>query len=122
MMVKKRTAEPWMPAPQFGRSLRPGLGVNLLVPDVAEMAAFCREVLGAAIVYADEDFAAIELAGSTFMLHADHTYRDHEMARVIPAGGVRGSGVEIRVYGVDPDAVEARARQFGAMVLSGSVD
>ena len=122
MMVKKRMGEPWMPASQFGRSLSRGVGINLLVPGVAEMAGFCREVLGATIVYADEDFAALELAGSTFMLHADHTYRDHEMAGVIPAGGVRGSGVEIRVYGVDPDAVEARARQFGAMVLSGSVD
>ena len=121
-MVKKRTAEPWMPAPQFGRSLRPGVGVNLLVPDVTEMAVFCREVLGAAIVYADEDFAAIELAGSTFMLHADHTYRDHEMTGVIPSEGVRGAGIEIRLYGVDPDATEARARQFGAVILSGSMD
>jgi catechol 2,3-dioxygenase-like lactoylglutathione lyase family enzyme len=121
-MVKKRTGEPWMPAPQFGRSLRHGIGINLLVPDVAEMAAFCREVLGAAIVYADEDFAAVELAGSTFMLHADHTYRDHEMAGVIPSDGVRGAGVEIRLYGVDPDAAEARARQSGGIVLSGSID
>jgi catechol 2,3-dioxygenase-like lactoylglutathione lyase family enzyme len=122
MMVKKRTGEPWMPAPQFGRSLSRGIGINLLVPDVAEMAGFCREVLGATIVYADEDFAAVELAGSTFMLHADHTYRDHEMVGVVPAEGVRGAGVEIRVYGLDPDLVEARARQLGAIVLSGSVD
>jgi catechol 2,3-dioxygenase-like lactoylglutathione lyase family enzyme len=121
-VVKKRTGEPWMPAPHFGRSLGPGIGVNLLVPDVAEMADFCRDVLGAEIVYADADFAAAILAGSTFMLHADHTYRDHEMAGVISDSGARGAGVEIRAYGIDPDVAEARARRSGAVVLSGSID
>jgi catechol 2,3-dioxygenase-like lactoylglutathione lyase family enzyme len=121
-MVKKRIGDPWMPAPRFGHSLGPGVGVNLLVPDVAEMTDFCRDVLGAEIVYADEDFAAATLAGSTFMLHADHTYRDHEMIGAIPANGARGAGVEIRIYGIDPDAVEARARRSDALVLSGSID
>jgi hypothetical protein len=120
--MKKRTAEPWMPAPRFGRSLPRGVGVNLLVPDIAEMAVFCREVLGANIIYADEDFAAVELVGSIFMLHADHTYRDHAMAGIVPDNGTRGAGLEIRVYGVDPDAVEARARRSGAFILSGSID
>jgi hypothetical protein len=44
------------------------------------------------------------------------------MAGVIPSDGVRGAGVEIRLYGVDPDAAEARARQSGGIVLSGSID
>jgi len=121
-MVKKRIGDPWMPAPRFGRSLPRGIGVNLLVPDVAEMADFCHDVLGAEIVYADEDFAAVTLAGSTFMLHADHTYRDHEMIGVIAENGARGAGVEIRVYGIDPDAAEAGARRSGAVVLSGAID
>jgi catechol 2,3-dioxygenase-like lactoylglutathione lyase family enzyme len=121
-MVKKRIGDPWMPASRFGSSLPRGIGVNLLVPDVAEMADFCRDVLGAEIVYADEDFAAATLAGSAFMLHADHTYRDHEMIGAVPEHGARGAGVEIRVYGIDPDAVEARATRAGAIVLSGSID
>jgi catechol 2,3-dioxygenase-like lactoylglutathione lyase family enzyme len=120
--MKTRTGEPWMPAPQFGRSLGPGIGVNLLVREIAEMADFCREVLGADVIYADGDFAAVGLAGTVFMLHADHTYRDHEMAGIIPPDGVRGAGVEIRVYGVDPDMAESRARQSDAVVLSGSID
>lgn len=120
--MKKRSGEPWMPAPRFGRSLPNGIGINLLVPDVTEMVDFCRDVLGASIIYADEDFAVAELAGSTFMLHADHTYRDHEMAGVVRQDGARGAGVEIRIYGADPDMVETRGRQSGAIVLSGSID
>lgn len=120
-MVMKRTREPWMKADDFGRSLPRGVGVNLLVADVATMETFCREVLGANTVYADEDFAAVELLGSVFMLHADHSYRDHEMAGTI-GEGPRGSGIEIRLYGADPDRIEQRARDAGALVLAGAID
>jgi hypothetical protein len=44
------------------------------------------------------------------------------MAGIIPPDGARGAGVEIRVYGVDPDVAEARARRSDAVVLSGSID
>ena len=70
-MAMKRTKTPWMKAEDFGRSLPKGIGINLLVPVIAPMEAFCRDVLGATIVYADEDFAAVTLLGSVFMLHAD---------------------------------------------------
>lgn len=121
-MAKKRTGEPWMAADAFGRSLPRGVGVNLLVPTVAPMLAFCRDVLEARILYGDEDFAAIELLGSIFMLHADHSYDRHEMAGVVTGVDVRGAGVEIRLYGADPDRVEARARRHGHLVLAGSLD
>ena len=32
-MAKKRTGDPWMPAPKYGASLT-GLGINLLVANV----------------------------------------------------------------------------------------
>ncbi len=121
-MVMKRTGEPWMTAADFGRSLPRGVGINLLVPEIAPMEAFCREVLGATSVYADEDFAAMELLGSAFMLHADHSYADHEMSASIAGAELRGAGVEIRLYGADPDELEERARQAGLVVLSGSID
>lgn len=121
-MVMKRTREPWMSAEDFGRSLPRGIGVNLLVTEIAAMEAFCREVLGANTIYADEDFAAIELLGSAFMLHADHSYADHEMAGGVTGVEVRGAGIEIRVYGADPDRIEARARELGHIVLSASID
>ncbi|MET3522704.1 VOC family protein [Mesorhizobium abyssinicae] len=119
-MAMKRTKTLWMKAEDFGRSLPRGLGVNLLVTDMA--AAFCRDVLGARIIYADEDFAAIELLGSIFMLHADHSYLDNEMSGVITGAETRGTGIELRLYGADPDAIEARARDLGHIVLAGTID
>ena len=121
-MAMKRTKQPWMRADEFGRSLPRGVGVNLLVREIAPMELFCREVLGANTIYSDEDFAAIELLGSVFMLHADHSYQDHEMAGATVGVEVRGAGVEIRLYGSDPDRIEARAREHGHIVLSASID
>ncbi len=34
----------------------------------------------------------------------------------------RGAGVELRIYGCDPDQAEARARELGFTVLSGAMD
>lgn len=118
----KRTKQPWMSAPDLGRSLPRGLGVNLLVADMTAMEVFCREVLGANTIYADEDFAAIEILGSVFMLHADHSYQDHEMAGSVIGAEIRGAGIEIRLYGADPDRIEERAREAGHTVLSASID
>jgi hypothetical protein len=94
-MAMKRTKTPWMKAEDFGRSLPHGVGVNLLVTDMAAMEAFCRDALGARIIYADEDFAAIELLGSIFMLHADHSYLDNPMTGVTAGAETRGAGIEL---------------------------
>ncbi len=121
-MAMKRTRQPWMKADDFGRSLPRGVGLNLLVPEIAPMEAFCRTVLGANTIYADEDFAAVELLGSVFMLHADHSYLDHELGRAVAGTELRGAGVEIRLYGADPDRIEARARAEAHVVLAGAID
>lgn len=120
-MAMKRTKTPWMKANDFGRSLPKGIGINLLVPEIAPM-AFCRDVLGATIVYADEDFAAVTLLGSVFMLHADHSYSDNPMTGVIEGVEQRGTGIEMRIYGLDPDLVESRAREHGHHVLAAALD
>lgn len=111
-----------MKADNFGRSLPRGIGLNLLVPEIAPMEAFCRDVLGATIVYSDEDFAAVALLGSVFMLHADHSYSDNPMTGVISGIEQRGTGIEIRIYGLDPDDAETRAAAHGHLVLAGSLD
>ena len=123
-MIIRRTKQPWMDAGEFGRSLPRGIGVNLLVRDIDAQIGFCRDVLGAMILYNDEDFAAVELAGSVFMLHCDHTYADHPMNGVVNVTDVRGQGVEIRVYGLDPDRIEARVGESGedCSVLCGCTD
>lgn len=110
-----------MPADKYGRSL-PRFTLNLLVRDVARSLPFYRDVLGAAVHYADADFAALQIAGTDFMLHADHSYDHHPLHRRLQQGGARGTGAEIRVMGVDPDAVEARARAANANVLQPSAD
>ena len=56
--MKLREGEPWMPADEYGRSLR-GLSINLLVRDMARALAFAREVLGVEPVYSDPDFAVL---------------------------------------------------------------
>jgi len=120
-MVKKRTGDPWMPAPDYGKSLS-GLGVNLLVEDMDRAIAFQTEVLGAAVVYADPDFAVLRAQGSEWMLHADHTYADHPLAGSLRTDIPRGVGTELRLHHCDPDAAEARARQRGDVVLAGAMD
>lgn len=118
--MKKSDQTPWMSAEDYGRSLK-GFGVNLLYADVMRAVAFQRDVLGCEVVYADSDFAVIRYAGHEWMLHADHTYRDNVLAGIEDAAA-RGQGVELRLHNVDPDAVEARARDAGHTVLAGAMD
>lgn len=106
-----------MPSTQYGRML-PDLSVNLLVRDIAASLPFYSEVLGLKVVYSDPDFAAVEGSeGIRMMLHADHAYDrfEPEVAR-LAAPGLRGTGVEIRLKGLDPDVVEAKARAGGFTV------
>jgi catechol 2,3-dioxygenase-like lactoylglutathione lyase family enzyme len=121
MMVKKRVGEPWMPAPEYGRSLE-GLGVNLLVRDIDRAVAYQKEVLAADVVYADADFAVLTGYGASWMLHADHTYADHPLSGSLAPEQARGIGIELRLHGCDPDAAEARARAREATVLAGALD
>lgn len=120
--MKKRIGDTFMPVDAFGRSLPDGIGLNLLVADLEAEIAFCRDVLAARLVYGDPDFAVFHLLGSIFLLHADHTYADHEFRGVFQGVAVRGAGAELRAYGLDPDAAETRANDAGAIVLAGSID
>jgi len=110
-----------MPADEYGRSLPP-FTVNLMVRDVMKALPFYRDVLQVAVRYADADFAALEWNGTGFMLHADHTYDHHPLYGRLQAARLRGTGAELRVMGIDPDALEARARAAGVNVLQPSKD
>ena len=112
---------PWMTAAEYGRSLR-GLTVNLLVRDVDAALEFHREVLDAEVVYSDADFAVLRRGEAEWMLHADHTYRDHPLHGSLNADLARGIGAELRLHGRDPDAAEAAARKLGHIVLDGAAD
>lgn len=119
--MKKSHSPAWMPAPEYGRSLR-GFGVNLLVAEIGRAIEFQCAVLGAVVIHADEDFAVLEAAGASWMLHADHTYSDHPLRGSLGPELPRGLGVELRLYDMDPDACEARARLRGDTILAAAMD
>jgi catechol 2,3-dioxygenase-like lactoylglutathione lyase family enzyme len=128
-MAKKSESVPWMPAPDYGRSLS-GLSINLLVRDIDRAVAFAREVLGADLVHGDADFAVLRLAAAPttggavaeWMLHADHTYGEHPLLELTGDGALRGIGAEFRLHGCDPDAAAARAERRGDLVLAAPAD
>jgi catechol 2,3-dioxygenase-like lactoylglutathione lyase family enzyme len=114
--------QPWMSAPDYGRSLRPGLGVNLLVKDVQASVKFATGVLSATETYSDDNFGVLRFAGSEWMVHADHTVHSNPMREVIAGVEARGAGIELRLYGCDPDQAERAAREGGWTVLAGAMD
>jgi uncharacterized glyoxalase superfamily protein PhnB len=120
-MTKTRTGDAWMPAGEYGRAL-PKFSVNLLVRDVQKSLPFYRDVLAATVRYSDNDFAALNLQGIDFMLHADHTYDHHPSHERLRAPGPRGTGAELRVFGIDPDAAGRRAQAAGAKILQPPTD
>jgi catechol 2,3-dioxygenase-like lactoylglutathione lyase family enzyme len=119
--MKRRTSEPWMPAPEYARTLR-GMGINLLVRDVSRAVAFQTEVLGAEVVYQDADFAVLRHHGSEWMVHGDHTFGEHPVLALTGDGAMRGVGIELRLYDCDPDTAEMRARARGHYVLAPCAD
>ena len=110
-----------MPASDYGRQLR-GLTINLLVRDIGSALVFQRLVLRASVVYADPDIAVVRGYGSEWMLHADHTYQGHPLQHEIAAVTARGSGIELRVHGCDPDGAVAAARANGFIVVADPTD
>jgi catechol 2,3-dioxygenase-like lactoylglutathione lyase family enzyme len=115
-MTKRHLGQSWMPADDYGRTLPP-FTVNLLVTDMARSTAFYVRVLGAKLIYSDCDFAALRVNDLEFMLHADHAYDHHAWYSELVRGGRRGLGAELRLFHVDPDAVERRAREFGSTIV-----
>lgn len=109
-------------ADAFGRALPRGLGINLLVADVAASLVFQRAVLAADVRYWDRDFAIVEGFGAVWMLHHDRTYRDHPLVGIARAADGRGAGAELRLYGRDPDLAEAATTPAGGIVLAGAAD
>lgn len=106
----------------FGKAMADGLGVNLLVCDMEASLHFQTDVLGAQVQYWEDHFAVVTAVGSTWLLHTDWSYREHELRGAVEWLTARGGGVELRLYGVDPDECVARARAAGADVLAAAAD
>lgn len=100
----------------FGQSLR-GLGLNLLVKDVARSTHFLRDVLGMEVFQASGDFAILRSGTALLQIHADHTYHSNPLAGVLPEAGARGAGAELRLYEVDPEEALERARAHAGVIV-----
>lgn len=103
-------------AEAFGRSLT-GLGVNLLSPDVGRLARFLTEVFGLTAHRVSEDFAIVRHGQMMMQLHADATYGAHPLLGLVPEMPPRGGGLQLYLFGIDPDAAIARAEARGDVVL-----
>jgi len=116
------SAKPRFPdADSYGRSLT-GFGVNILVADVAPSLAFLSEVLTVDVVHAEPDFAVCRYQDHLWMLHSDASYHSNPLLALTGDGAIRGAGLELRLYGVDPDAAAARAEAAGFTVLQAPAD
>lgn len=120
-MAKLREGPAFMPADEFSRTLQ-GFGVNLLVQNIERALPFFRDVVGIEIIHSDPDFAVLRHNRSTWMLHADHTFDGHPLLALTGDGALRGVGIELRLYDLDPDACEKRALSLGYTVLANSAD
>jgi hypothetical protein len=89
---------------------------------VDRSARFQVAVLGAQIRYWEQHFPIMSAVGSPWLLHSDWSYRNHEMIRSVAGLEARGAGIELRLYGVDPDEAEAATNRFGATVLAPAAD
>lgn len=108
-------------ADAFGASLR-GLGLNLLVPDIAHEISFLAATFNMTAHRVSTDFAIMLSGPTVFQLHADQTYSDNPYLGLLPETPPRGVGAELRLYDIDPDAAAGRAEAAGGHILQSPTD
>lgn len=108
-------------AEAFGRGLH-GVGLNLLTRDVRGLAGFLSEVFGLSVHRLSGDFAILRHGGMMVQLHSDATFARHPLHDLIPETPPRGAGVQMYLFGVDPDAAIARAEAAGHVVWEPATD
>lgn len=94
-----------------------GVGINLLASDVSATVKFLSDVLGLATARANEDFAIVTHEGTEFMIHSDASYSQNPLLGLTGDGVIRGAGIELRVYDVDPDITAKKAEEKGFHIL-----
>ncbi|MEO0633576.1 MAG: VOC family protein [Pseudomonadota bacterium] len=108
-------------ADTFGKSLR-GIGLNLLVRDVAATVRFLEAMFDMRGHQVTADFAIMTYGDEVLQLHSDGTYHDNPLLGLVPENPPRGGGIELRLYDTDPDAAVGRAAALGATVLQEPTD
>ena len=108
-------------ADEFGRALT-GVGVNLLTRDVRGLAGFLHDIFGLSVHRLSEDFAIVRNGDALIQLHADGTYHSHPLQQLIPENPPRGGGLQLYLFGIDPDAAVQKAEAAGHVVLEQVAD
>ena len=99
-----------------------GFGINLLVSNTERTAAFLRDVLEFDILRISADYAVLRHRDVLYQLHADPTYSENPLLSILPENGPRGAGAELRLYQIDPDEAERRAKAGEYMILQSTAD
>lgn len=101
--------------PEFGRSLN-GFGVNILTPQVIPYVEKLVFVLGLTLVRQEEAFAVVSWVDEAettmdtiIQIHADFTYAQNPYYEFLTQTDMRGRGIEMRIYHIDPDEAVKRA-------------
>jgi len=105
----------------FGRSLR-GVGINFLCRDVEAMARFLEAVFGLSIHRQSRDFALVRHGEALMQLHSDATFGRHPLHALLPQSPPRGAGMQLYLFGIDPDMAVARAGAAGGVVIEAATD
>ena len=119
--MKKGNTTPFMAPPDYGKSLS-AFTVNLLSVNLERALLFQRDVLLVEILHQDEDLLILQGYGSSWMVHADHTYDKHALLADTLQHTRRGAGIELRLHHCDPDGAAERAREHGFRLLDGPRD
>ena len=100
-------------ADELGRRLK-GMGINLLCPDPLTYTPVLARVMGFELIRLDEFFALLSWQSppdtqSLIQLHADKSYAGNPYHAYLGESRMRGLGVELRLFDLDPDAAVTRA-------------
>ena len=108
-----------VPSGDFAKSLT-GIGVNLLTQNVRKLAAFIMGTFGAAAHRLSDDFAIIKLGNTMIQLHHDATYGSHPIQGILPDNPPRGAGVQLYLFGADPDEAVVKTQEYGGVFIEES--
>lgn len=113
-------------AEQVGHLLN-DFGVNLLVTNVHNTVQFLTAVFDFTALRSSADYALLKHRNCLYQLHGDQTYSSHPLLSVLPESGLpqsrlRGAGVELRLYQLDPDQAQKNALAGGYTVLQSTAD
>lgn len=97
-------------------------GVNLVVSKVHNSVQFLNAVFDFTVLRSSADYALLKHRDQFYQLHGEHTYSSHPLLSILPEMGLRGAGVELRLFQIDPDDAQRKALAEGYTVLQSAAD